>query len=90
VNYLTAQYAKRMVALYDVKAHLYFDDYASGVLWEHENVGGVSSLPFTPEQLAEMKRRYPPRKLEGLDCFGWRPSQRESQSRKKRRTASVA
>ena len=32
LDYLTAQYAKRMVALYDVKAHLSFDDYARGVL----------------------------------------------------------
>ena len=35
----------RIVAQYDVKAHPSFDDYASGVLWEHDNVAG-SALPF--------------------------------------------
>jgi len=69
LDYFTAQYAKCMVALYNVKAHLSFDDYARGILWEHDNVP-ESALPFTPEQLAEMKRRFPPRKLEGLKCFG--------------------
>ena len=39
LDYFTAQYAKCMVALarYNVKAHLCFDDYASGVLWQHDN-----------------------------------------------------
>ena len=86
LNYLTAQYAKSMVALYNVKAHLSFDDYASGVLWEHDNVPG-SALPFTPEQLAEVKRRYPPRKLEGLDCFSWRPPRGQNRAKKNRRAA---
>jgi hypothetical protein len=87
LDYLTAQYAKRMVGLYKLKAHLSFDDYASGVLWEHENVGGVSSLPFTPEQLAEMKRRFPPRKLEGLKWFNWRRPRRQQRPKKTRRAA---
>ena len=86
LDYLTAQYAKRMVALYDVKAHLSFDDYARGVLWEHDNVAG-SALPFTPEQLAEMKRRFPPRKLEGLKCFSWRPPKRQDRAKERRRAA---
>jgi len=86
LDYLTAQYAKCMVALYNVKAHLSFDDYASGVLWEHDNVPG-SALPFTPEQLAEVKRRYPPRKLEGLDCFSWRPPRGQNRAKKNRRAA---
>ena len=86
LDYLTAQYAKRMVALYDVKAHLSFDDYARGVLWEHDNVAG-SALPFTPEQLAEMKRRFPPRKLEGLKCFSWLPPHRRDQAKGKRPAA---
>jgi hypothetical protein len=76
LDYLTGQYAKCVVALYNVKAHLSFDDYARGVLWEHDNVP-ESALPFTPEQLPEMKRRYPPRKLEGLEYFCWRPPQRQ-------------
>ena len=39
------------------------------VLWQHENIGGCTELPFTPQQLPEMKRRYPPRKLEGMEYF---------------------
>ena len=86
LDYLTGQYAKCVVALYNVKEHLSFDDYARGVLWEHENVLG-SALPFTPEQLAEMKRRFPPRKLEGLKCFCWRPPRRSNRAREKQRAA---
>ena len=86
LDYLTAQYAKCMVALYNVKARPSFDDYARGVLWAHDNVPG-SALPFTPEQLAEVKRRYPPRKLEGLDCFSWRPPRGQNRAKKNRRAA---
>ncbi len=86
LDYLTAQYAKRMVALYDVKTHLSFDDYARGVLWEHDNVAG-SALPFTPEQLTEIRRRFPPQKLEGLSCFSWRPPKRQKQPKETRRAA---
>ena len=86
LDYLTGQYAKCVVALYNVKAHLSFDDYARGVLWEHDNVP-ESALPFTPEQLAEMKRRFPPRKLEGLKCFCWLPPRRQKQPRETRRAA---
>ena len=84
LDYFTAQYAKCMVALYNVKARLSFDDYARGLLWEHDNVP-ESALPFTPEQLAEMKKRFPPRKLEGLKCFCWLPPQRRP--KEKRRAA---
>jgi hypothetical protein len=86
LDYLTAQYAKCVVALYKVKAHVSFDDYARGVLWEHDNVP-ESALPFTPEQLAEMKKRFPPRKLEGLKCFSWLPPRWRKQAKEKRRAA---
>ena len=86
LNYLTAQYAKSMVALYNVKAHLSFDDYARGVLCEHDNVPG-SAIPFRPEQLAEMKKRFPPRKLEGLKCFCWLPQRRRKRAKEERRAA---
>src|SRR5262249_1818506 len=67
--------------LYNVKGHPSFDDYARGVLWEHDNVPG-SAIPFQPEQLAEMKRRFPPKKLEGLKCFCWLPPGTEIGQRK--------
>ena len=46
-----------------LKEHPPFADYVSGVLWEHENVEGGGQLPDSPEQLAEMKNRFPPREL---------------------------
>jgi hypothetical protein len=74
------------VALYNVKSHPSFDGYARGVLWEHDNVPG-SALPFTPEQIVETKRRFPPRKLEGLKCFCWLPPQKRNHAKEKRRAA---
>ena len=87
LNYFAAQYALSMVPRkYDVKGFPSFAEYVSGVLWEHDNVGGTSALPFTQEQLIELKRRFPPRKLEGLECFGF-PVHRKSHAKKKRRAA---
>jgi hypothetical protein len=87
LNYLAAEYALSMVPKkYDVKGYPPFAEYVSGVLWEHDNVGGTSELPFTQEQLVELKRRFPPRKLEGLERFGF-PTQRKSHPKKKRRAA---
>jgi len=83
LDYLTGQYAKGVVGLYNVKAYPSFDDYARGVLWEHDNVP-KSALPFTSEQLAEMKKRFPPRKLEGLKCFSWLPPRRRRAEEKRR------
>ena len=81
LDYLTGQYARSVVPLYNVKAHPSFEDYARGVLWEHDNVP-ESAIPFTPEQLPEMRRRFPPKKLEGLKGFCWRPPRRQKQQRK--------
>jgi hypothetical protein len=86
LDYLTGQYARSVVALYNVKGHPSFDDYARGVLWEHDHVPG-SAIPFQPEQLAEMKKRFPPRKLEGLKCFCWLPPRRRIRAKEKRRAA---
>jgi hypothetical protein len=86
LDYLTGQYARSMVPLYNVKGHPSFDEYARGVLWEHDTIP-ESALPFTPEQLAEMRRRFPPRKLERLKCFSWRPLKRQARPKEKRRAA---
>jgi hypothetical protein len=53
---------------YDVKEHPSFADYASGVLWEAElPVGGLVSLPnYPPDELRELKKRFPPRMLKGM------------------------
>ena len=69
-----------------MKEHPSFADYVSGVLWEHENVEGGGQLPNSPEQLAEMKNRFPPRELEGMDSdFSWYPPKRKKQAKKRGR-----
>jgi len=56
------------------------------VLWEHENVEGGGQLPNSPEQLAEMKNRFPPRELEGMESgFYWYPPKRKKQTKKRGR-----
>ena len=82
LDYLTGQYARSVVALYNVKAHPSFDAYARGVLWEHDEVPG-SALPFTAEHLGEMKKRFPPRKLEGLKCFCWLPPRQRNHAKRR-------
>jgi hypothetical protein len=86
LDYLTGQYAKCVVALHNVKGYPSFNDYARGVLWEHDNVSG-SAIPFQPEQLVEMRRRFPPKKLEGLNCFCWLPPHRRKRAKEQRRAA---
>ena len=83
LDYIIALYARSLDNRYDVKEHPPFADYVSGVLWEHENVEGGGQLPNSPEQLAEMKNRFPPRELEGMDSgFYWYPPKRKKQAKK--------
>lgn len=47
--------------------HPSFADYVSGVLWEAElPVGGFAGLPNVPDELRELKKRFPPRMLKGM------------------------
>ena len=86
LDYIIALYARSLDNRYDVKEHPSFADYVSGVLWEHENVEGGGQLPNSPEQLAEMKNRFPPRELEGMDSgFYWYPPKRKKQTKKRGR-----
>ena len=71
LDYLVAQYAASLDDQYDVNNHPSFADYVSGVLWEHESGAIGSRLPHSSEVIAELKRRFPPRQLEGLSCFCW-------------------
>ena len=72
----------------DLRVHPSFADFAAGVLWLHDNVGGPCELlPGTPEQLSKMKVQYPPRPLEGLNQFRWYPSQPQKLPKKTRRAA---
>lgn len=52
--------------------HPYFADYVSGVLWEAER-GDIGTLPY-PNELADLKMRFPPHPLKGLRAgFCWEP-----------------
>jgi hypothetical protein len=86
-GFITAQCIWSLENQHDLTVHPSFADFASGLLWQHENIGGCTELPFTPQQLPEMKRRYPPRKLEGLEHFCWRPLKRHARPKEKRRAA---
>jgi hypothetical protein len=87
LGFMTAQFIWSLENQHDLTVHPSFADFASGLLWQHENIGGCTELPFTPQQLPEMKRCYPPRKLEGLECFCWRPPRRQNRPKEKRRAA---
>src|SRR5215472_7050968 len=87
LGFITAQFIWSLENQHDLTVHPSFADFASGLLWQHENIGGCTGLPFTPQQLPEMKRRHPPRKLDGLEYFCWRPLKRQNRSKEKRRGA---
>jgi hypothetical protein len=87
LGFITAQYTWSLESQDDLIVHPSFADFSSGLLWQHENVGGCTELPFTPQQLPEMKRRYPPRKLEGLEYFCWRSPQRQARPKEMQRAA---
>jgi hypothetical protein len=76
LNYIVALYARSLEGRdYDLKEHPAFSDYVSGVLWEAERVDGeIGTLPNYPDELAELKKRYPPTMLAGIGPgFCWQP-----------------
>ena len=78
LGFITAQFAWSLESQDDLRAHPSFADFASGMLWQHDNdVEGYSLSYFPSDQLAGLKRRFPPRKLEGLKGFDWRPPRRQ-------------
>ena len=85
--FFTVQLARSMAPHYDTVEHPAFADYVSGILWEHDNNIPSCKLPFTAEQLAELRKRFPPRKIEGLHCFCWSPPKRKKQTKNERRAA---
>jgi hypothetical protein len=66
--HIVAWYARSLEARgYDVEEHPSFADYVSGVLWEAELPGGLVTLsPDCPDELGELKKRFPPRMLKGM------------------------
>ena len=88
LGFITAHFMWSMESQDDLRVHPSFADFAAGMLWLHENVGGPCELlPGTPEQFSQMKERYPPRRLEGLNHFRWHSPKRQSRAKEKRRAA---
>ena len=83
LGFITAQFIWSLENQHDLTVHPSFADFASGLLWQHENIGRCTELPFTPQQLPEMKRRYPPRKLEGLEYFCWHSPKRQPKEKQR-------
>ena len=88
LGFIAAQFVWSLENQHDLTVHPSFADFASGMLWQHDNNVECCSLAHFPlEQLAELKRRFPPRKLEGLMRFSWLPPRRGNQAKKPRRAA---
>jgi hypothetical protein len=83
LGFITAHFIWSIENQDDLRAHPPFADFASGMLWQHDNnVEGYSLTYFPSEQIAELKRRFPPRKLDGMIGFRWRLPRRQDQARK--------
>jgi hypothetical protein len=84
LDYIVRLYARSLAFRdYDINEHPSFADYASGVLWEDENVEGGGSLPLYPAELPQLKKRFPPRELAGMESgFCWCPPKRKKQTKK--------
>jgi hypothetical protein len=80
LDYVVAQFARSLGTHYDVTEHPSFSEFVSGLLWDHSN--GGSGLPLSAEGLAELKRRFPPRQLEGLSSYSWSRPTRKNRKKK--------
>ena len=88
LGFITAQFIWSLEDQDDLRLHPSFADFASGLLWQHDNeVEGCSLAYFPPEQFVALKRRFPPRKLKGLEWFDWRPPRRQKQRKENRAAA---
>jgi hypothetical protein len=80
LHYVVAQFARSLGPQYDVTEHPSLSEFVSGLLCDHDN--GGSGLPLSVEGLAELKRRYPPQKLEGLSSYSWSRPTRKNRKKK--------
>ena len=80
VERVVAQFARSLGPQYDVTEHPSLSEFVSGLLWDHDN--GGSGLPLSAEGLAELKRRFPPRQLEGLSSYSWSRPTRKKRKKK--------
>jgi hypothetical protein len=49
LGFISAQYVWSLENQYDLTIHPSFADFASGLLWQQETIGGCTELPFTPQ-----------------------------------------
>ena len=68
--------------------HPSFSEFVSGLQWDHDN--GGSGLPLSREGLVELKRRFPPRQLEGLSSYSWSRPTRKKRKKKSGRLPNRA
>ena len=88
LGFITAHFMWSLENQDDLRVHPSFAEFASGMLWQHDkDVKGYSLSYFPSEQIAELKRRFPPRKLEGLVGFRWHPPRGQNRAKKNRRAA---
>jgi hypothetical protein len=80
LDYVVAQYARSLGTHYDVTEHPCLAEFISGLLWDHDN--GGSGIPLSAEGLAELKKRFPPRQLEGLSFYSWARPTRKNRKKK--------
>jgi hypothetical protein len=82
--YIVALYFRSLEGQnYDVKVHPSFADYVSGVLWEAERVDNEWGRPpdYGDDQLANLKKRFPPLRLEGMGPgLTWEPPQEHAET----------
>ena len=81
LNYIVALYARSLEGRnYDLNEHPSPSDYIGGVLWEAE-YGDLGTLPNCPDELAALKKRYPPTMLAGIGPgFCWQPPKLHAQT----------
>jgi hypothetical protein len=84
LGFIAAQFVWSLEGQDDLRVHPPFADFASGLLWQHDNDIEGCSLPyFPPEQFADLKRRFAPRKLEGLKRFSWLPLRQRNHAKRR-------
>jgi hypothetical protein len=88
LGFITAHFVWSMENQEDLRVHPSFADFASGMLWQHDNgIEGYSLSCFPSEQIAKLKKRFPPRRLEGLVGFRWSGSRLQKRPSKTQRAA---
>lgn len=84
-HYMLELYSRSLEAQqFDFIQHPPFPAFVSGVLWDAEHDGG--HLPNCPDELSQLRKRFPPRRLPGLlPSFDWLPPKEYAEEMESRR-----